>query len=160
MPSSKKKVRKAKSPKNKIIMNERINPNINQKEQRKLEQSREDAEWLADYLTRHSETIVSPENLRESGPEIAEFEGMVASFESTHSLAELNLIIDLTFSDAPEHPIRELARLALIPIVAKLNALKRETNISNEKYEKLKAEYKRLSRAVGMINNNKVDHNR
>ena len=32
--------------------------------------------------------------------------------------------------------------------------------MSIEKHEELKAKYMHLSRAVGMINNNKVDHNR
>jgi len=44
-----------------------------------------------------------------------------------------------------------------------LNALKKETNISPEKYEELNEKKKRLARAVGMINtleNNRVDHKR
>lgn len=98
--------------------------------------------------------------LRECESEITEFEEMILAFELTHPLEELHLIIDLRPEDAPQHPLREPARLALIPIVARLNALKNETNISPEKYEELKAKYKRLSRAVGMINSNKVDHNR
>ena len=68
--------------------------------------------------------------------------------------------IVLTAKEAPNHPIREPARLALIPVVTMLNTLKKETDISPEKYEELKAKYKLLSRAVGMINNSKVDHSR
>lgn len=129
-------------------------------EEKKKQQEREDAELLADYLARHPEPVISQENLRESKLEIAQLERMIAAFESSHSLAELNLITDLTPAEASRHPKREPARLALIPIVALLNTLKRETNISTEKHEELKAKYKQLSRAVGMINNNKVDHNR
>lgn len=113
-------------------------------------------QWMKD----HPETVITPENLRECGPEIAEFEEMLASFELIHSLAELHLIIDLKPEDAPKYPLRESAKAALIPIVAKLNMLKKETNIAPEKHDELKAKYMHLSRAVGMINNSKVDHNR
>jgi hypothetical protein len=137
-------------------MNERINTNPNLKEQ----QEREDAELLADYLTRHTEPVIPKENLREAGPEIVEFEAMITLFESMHHLEELNSIINLTPAEAPKHPTREPARLALIPIVVLLNTLKKETDITPTKHEELKAKYMRLSRAVGIINNNKVDHNR
>jgi len=137
-------------------MNEGINTNTNPKEQ----QEREDAEQLADYLTRHPEPVISKEDLREAGPEIVEFEAMTALFESMHHLKELNSIINLTPVEAPKHPTREPARLALIPIVVLLNTLKKETDITPTKHEELKAKYMRLSRAVGIINNNKVDHNR
>lgn len=104
--------------------------------------------------------ILGVEALREAGPEIAEFEEMLVSFELAHPLAELHSIVELTPQEAPSHPIREPARLALDPIVAKLNILKIETNINKARYEELKAKYKRLSNAVGFINNGKVDHNR
>jgi len=137
-------------------MNETINMGSNPKEQ----QDREDTEQLADYLARHPEPVISKEDLREAGPEIVEFEAMIALFESMHSLVDLHSIIDLAQVEAPKHPIREPARVALIPIVALLNTLKKETDISLEKHEELKAKYMRLSRAVGMINKNKVDHDR
>jgi hypothetical protein len=135
---------------------EKINTNLNTKEQQDIEGS----EQLADYLLKHPEPIISKEDLREAGPEIVEFEHMITSFETMHSLEELHSVIDLTPVEAQKHPTREPARVALVPIVAKLNTLKNETDITSEKYEELKAKYKRLSRAVGMINNNKVDHNR
>jgi hypothetical protein len=127
-------------------------------EEQNLSEEQEDQykQWMKD----HPETVIAPENLHECGPEIAEFEEMLASFELIHSLAELHLIINLRPEDAPKYPLRESAKTALIPIVAKLNILKKETNIAPEKHEELKAKYMRLSRAVGMINNNKVDHNR
>ena len=106
------------------------------------------------------ELKVEEKDLRECGPEIVELEEMLVLFESENSLAELLLIIDLTPKEAPNHPIREPARNALIPIVAKLKMLKKETNISPEKQEQLRVKYMHLSRAVGIINNNKVDHNR
>lgn len=127
-------------------------------DQQKLSEEQEEQyeQWAKD----NPEIVIAPEDLRECGPEIAEFEEMIMSFESTHSLAELLLIIDLAPEEAPKHPIREPAKNALIPIVAKMNILEKETNISSEEYAELKERYKRLSRAVGMINNNRVDHNR
>jgi hypothetical protein len=140
-------------------MNETMNIGLSPEDKRR-KQEQKDAELLADHLARHPEPVISPENLREAEPEIAQFESMIAVFESTHSLAELHSIINLTPAEASKHPIREPARIALIPIVAMFNTLKKETNISPIKYEELKAKYMRLSRAVGIINNNKVDHNR
>ncbi|OGY91841.1 MAG: hypothetical protein A3B31_00980 [Candidatus Komeilibacteria bacterium RIFCSPLOWO2_01_FULL_53_11] len=127
-------------------------------EKQKLPEEQEEQyeQWMKD----HPEIAIAPEDLRECGPEIAEFEEMLLSFESAYSLAELLLIIDLTPEEAPKHPIREPAKNALIPIIAKLNILKKETNILLEEHEGLKAKYIRLSRAVGIINNNKVDHTR
>jgi len=120
----------------------------------------EKAEYEAYWLSVYAEPLSVPKNLRECGPEVAEFEALIASFESAHSLSELSAIIDLTGTDAPNHPVREPARLALRPIFVKRNSLKDETNISAAEYERLNAAYIRLSRAVGVINNGKVDHNR
>ena len=119
----------------------------------------EDDEQYAQWMADHPEVTVE-ELIREEFPEITEFEGLIAAFESVHSLAELHLIINLTAEEAPQHSVREAARAELGPIVAKLNVLKKETNISLDKCEELKAQYMRLSRAVGIINNNTVDHNR
>ena len=120
----------------------------------------EDEAQYAQYMLDHPEIAIAPEDRIESAPEIAEFERMIELFESEHSLAKLHLIVDLTAEEAPRHPVREPARLALIPIVSKLNFLKQKTNILSEKEEELKAKYMRLSRAVGIINNNKVQHDR
>lgn len=122
--------------------------------------SKEQTEQYEQWMKGYPEIIIAPEDLRECGPEIAEFEEMIATFESAHSLSDLHLIIDLKPEDAAKYPLRESAKAALIPIVAKLNRLKKETNIAPEKYEELRIKYMRLSRAVGIINNNKVDHNR
>lgn len=118
------------------------------------EQVAEAAEHLKDY----PEAIVTPEDRPESGPEIAEFEALVTAFEAEHSIEALMAITDLTPSQAAVHPIRQPARAALIPIAAKLNAI--EPNVSDATFNELKARYMRLSRAVGVINRNKVDHNR
>lgn len=125
-------------------------------ELKRQEENEQYDQWMKD----HPEETITPEDLRECGPDIAEFEDMVKAFESEHSLSELHLIIDLTPEEALKHPIREPAKKDLAPIVAKLNMLKEETDISPERHKELKEEYMRLSRAVGIINNNKVDHNR
>lgn len=103
---------------------------------------------------------VAPEDRREAGPEIAELEAMVALFEEKYPVEALNAITDLTIKDAPLHPLRQPAKVALEPIVAKLLRLQEETDISNEKYLELHAHYQRLSLAVGFINGltNKVRH--
>lgn len=126
-------------------------PSEEQKEQEKRYE-----QWEKD----HPETIIAPGDLRECGPEIAKFKEMLDSFELMHSLAELHEIIDLKPENAPDHPSREPARVALIPIVEELNRLINETNITPEKYEELKERYMRLSRAVGIIHGNEVDHTR
>ena len=128
----------------------------NAEEQESQEGDDQYEQWIKD----HPETVTAPENKRECGPEIAEFEAMIVSFESTYSLPELLLIIDLTPNEAPKHPIREPAKNALIPIVALMNKLEKETDITSEKHKELRAKYMHLSRAVGIINRNKVDHNR
>ncbi len=97
---------------------------------------------------------------RESGPEVIKFKEMIDSFESEHSLAELHQIINLTPKEAPDYPLRESAKKALIPIVKLLNTLRDETDISLEEWKELKGQYRRLSQAVGIINNNKVHHDR
>lgn len=134
-------------------------PSLTPDEKKKLIE-KEGEEMCADWLARFPEKIVSMVERRDSGNEILEFEDLIENFKNTHSLSELNTIIDLKPEDAQNHPLREPARLALIPIVAQMNTLKNETDISEEKHNELKAKYVILSRAVGMINKNKVDHNR
>lgn len=110
--------------------------------------------FLADYPDKNL-----PENeRRDCEAEVVEFNSLLESFESKHSLEALNAIIELDPKDAPNHPIRESARKDLIPIVALMNALKEETNISKERHDELKAKYLILSQAVGIINNGKVRH--
>ena len=117
-------------------------------------------ERLQQYMKDHPEHGVSQRGPSEGGPQVAEFEKLVASFESTYSLAELHAIVDLRMEDAPRHPLREPAKEALAPIVGLLNYLKEETSISPAKYRELKEKYVRLTRAVGIIKNNVVVHNK
>ncbi|MFH1610266.1 MAG: hypothetical protein ABIA91_00035 [Patescibacteria group bacterium] len=93
-----------------------------------------------------------------SEPEILIFKEMIKTFESEHSIKELNLIVDLTVKDAPNHPVREPARKALAPIFKQFKMIKEETDISDEDCETLRQEYRRILRAVGMIINDKFYH--
>lgn len=133
-----------------------IKPGFIRYDQLNSEQQARYEEWLL----AHPEAEMVPENLRESGPEIAEFENLLSSFESEHSLEALHAVVDLTVTEAPQHPLREPARRALIPISNLLNTLKNETDITREKHEELVEKYMILSMAVGMLNNNKVRHSR
>lgn len=116
-------------------------------------------EWNA-RKSEYDEEIISPENRREAGPEIAELETLLTVFEQKHNLQALHEIHELQANDAPNHPIREPARLDLYPIVKLLNILKEETDISSELWQELRLRHKKLDRAVGAINKGIVDHNR
>ncbi|HUC31443.1 MAG TPA: hypothetical protein VMR99_02005 [Candidatus Paceibacterota bacterium] len=127
-------------------------------EKRSEEFSQEQQEIIDEWMPRYTTEEIPPEKRRECGPEVEELEGMFQNFEQAHDLAALIAITDLTPAEAPNHPIREPAKAALNPIYKKLCLIKDETNITGEKYMELKAKWKRLSQAVGMINKNIVDH--
>jgi hypothetical protein len=129
-------------------------------EEMKLRQEQQENERCAQFEKDHSELFTVPDVLRECGSEVVEFEAMIVSFESIYPLKALHEIVDLTLEEALTHPIRQPAKEALGPIVAKLHTLEEETDISSEKFAELKAQYRRLSQAVGMLNNNKLDHTR
>lgn len=122
--------------------------------------SAEQVEMYESYIRDHPDLSVQPESLRNPEKETTQFEVLITNFERTHNIEALNAIVELTPEDAPRHPTREPARKDLIPIVSLLNTLKRETSITEEKHEELVAKYRRLSQAVGMINNGLVDHTR
>lgn len=161
------------------------NPNEHAPQELSSEAQAEE-EMLQQWMKDHPEVEVPAEARRESGPEIVEFEQLVVSFESTHSLEKLHSIVDLTpelgalfkgdrdmsveqratavsnltSEDAEKYRTRTAARKDLEDICAMKVVLKEETNIAPEKYRELKAAYVRLTRAVGIINNNVVDHER
>lgn len=109
-------------------------------------------------LPAYEDTPIEKEQLRDCEKEVAILEEGLELFETSFPLGELLKITDLTPADAPNHSVREPARKALIPIVALLNTLKEETNISKDRHDALKERYGTLSKAVGFINNNKVKH--
>ncbi len=112
-----------------------------------------------------AESGVAPESVaaserRECAEDVSRFEGLCADFEQAHDLEALRAIVELTPDEAPHHPIREPARIALNRIVDQMNTLSSETNITGEEYKKLKERYIKLSQAVGIINQGIVDHSR
>lgn len=125
-------------------------------------QAEKDQERYEQWMLDHPETPVSQENLREAEPEIIEFNDMIVSFEAAHSLEELRSITEIRTGEEVNFPLRESAKNAIIPIVAKMNALEKETNISSQAYSEVRMAYKRIRNAIGAINGltNKVDHNR
>lgn len=139
----------------------------------------------------HEQRKLPVKELREVKPEeITDLETLIEQFEASHSLAELNEIVNLSpelsslfkhsydlskekhfkeietvlsqlsVKEAENYKKRLAAKEDLIPIHKVFNEIERETNISPEKYDELKAKYMMLSNAVGIINNNKVEHNR
>lgn len=139
-------------------MNEMMGMGPSPEELKKKQEEEEDAEWLAGVLSIHpewvasekiSEPVYSSEDLESLEKDIAEFENMCASFEEEYSLAELHKIIDLTPQEAPLHPLRGPARLALNPIFGRLTALEKILGKDTDRYRELDAQYLRLSHAVG-----------
>jgi len=90
----------------------------------------------------------------------AQMERLMTEFEETHSLTDLHAITNLTPAEAKLQEPREKARIDLYAISSALDILREWTNINRAKYEELRAKYRRLSQAVGIINNNIVDHTR
>jgi len=116
------------------------------------------------YSDPRSEKYAKPEieqlSPLECEEKIAEYETLIADFEAEHDLEALHAIVELTPDDAPHNELREPARLGLFPIVKLMNFLESQSNVSRERFEELKQNYKKLSRAVGMINRGIVDHTR
>jgi hypothetical protein len=140
----------------KEMMPKALSPEEERLQREKQEQEDQYAAWMEDY----PETVIPPEQRRECGPEVEQFKGMVSSFEATYPLAELHAITEITSAEMNDHPLRTPAKNALIPIQEQMKLLEKETDISAEGLKELKALWKRLSQAVGMINAGKVDHTR
>jgi hypothetical protein len=117
-----------------------------------------DERELANYWLPKFENDIEIEK-RDASREISELQSLLEKFEIEHPVAELYEIINLTYQEAPNHPVREPARKDLNPIWANLEILKNETDISTEKYEELLSKYLYISKAVGIIGkDNKVRH--
>ncbi len=115
--------------------------------------------WLAQYETPET----PPEERLECESFINEFERLLSVFEEEFSLGELHAIIrapDELSPETPEERMRNSAKKSLVPIVKQLNFLKDETNITKERHDALKESYLKLSRAVGIVNGNIIDHTR
>jgi hypothetical protein len=120
-----------------------------------------DEEWekYQQYLADNPETETSAE-LRDSVAEVQEVGRLLVIFEKVTPIADLYAIVDLTPAEAKEHEVRERAKNDLAEILTRIQILKAETNIAQEKYNELFAQYRYFSRAIGYIHNNKVDHTR
>jgi hypothetical protein len=128
-----------------------FNPSQEEEKDGLTAEQRELAEY---YSARYAD---SPKvELRDVNTEIAEVEGMFRDFEARYSLEQLHAITDLAAEEAPNHPLRGPAQEALDPIVAKLTDLK--DRIPAEQYAEVYNKYQRLSKAVGLMSNNKVRH--
>ncbi|MFA6601627.1 MAG: hypothetical protein WCT02_02080 [Candidatus Paceibacterota bacterium] len=112
------------------------------------------------YLAENPITEIRPEDRKDCAEKVAALEGLIGRFEGEFDLKKLLAIDKLTPEEAPRHPLREPARKALNPIFEHLKFLENETNISRDQLESLKSHCHRLSQAVGIINNNRVDHKR
>lgn len=71
-----------------------------------------------------------------------------------------DLIAQLSREEKNKYVIRDFAKVELKPITTLLNVLRDETNIPEVEYERLRNEYKTISRAVGMLTGGKIDHTR
>lgn len=123
----------------------------------------EDDERLKAFMEMHPELFPDPGSieLRDSGPEVAELEGMFTKFKEKYSLEGLNAITYLDYREASNHPLREPARIFLSLIYKKFKQIKNETSISEDKLNELMVKKEELSRAVGIINGKgEVDHTR
>jgi hypothetical protein len=118
-----------------------------------------DLEFFEMWVATHP-MPTSPEVKRECEPEIKKFETLLSDFEIKHPVDDLYSITDLTVADAQKHPTREPAKLDLPPILKQLQLIKEETDVSPERYVELESSWKRISNAVGFINNGKVVHDR
>lgn len=133
------------------------------------EEAEAEADFLRDYLERHPTPVFVQ---LESSPS---FESLVADFEAKHSLEELLeirtlspellgmflkdrdnteeviewLASALSPEDARRYQARSSAKIDLEPIVEALKT-----------YSSRREAYMKLSRAVGMISGNEIDHER
>jgi len=132
---------------------------MNENPEKREEQFSEEQQAIIDeQMAKYATEEIPPEKRRECGPEVAELEQMFEDFEKAHDLEALSAITDITtLEEAQAHPTWMPAQLALHPIYAKFRVLKDETNITEEKHAELKAKWKRISQAVGMINDGKLD---
>ncbi|MEA2112769.1 MAG: hypothetical protein U9P50_02235 [Patescibacteria group bacterium] len=97
-------------------------------------------------------------SLIECSPHIEELEAMIIPFLEEEILSSLNTI--KTEEEAKMSDERKTAHAAHILIFQKLKFLINETNISQEKYDKLDSKRKSLDRAIGTISRGIVDHDR
>lgn len=141
-------------------------------------------ELAAAYVLANPEKfLITPERL-DATPYVAELDALLTQIESTHNLeklhaiqrvskSELALLMEhrrmhsigetLTIAELSENEealltIREPLLQALKPVTAQLSFLFEKTDVTSETLDALKARYRMLSRAVGIINAGTIDH--
>lgn len=120
--------------------------------------TRNEREAMEAYFAIHEEAVASSEKV-DYQPTLVEFEQMFTEFYQAHSVEALMAITEfISVEDIRSNPIREPARLALIPITEKLNFLQEQTNIPDEKLQELKDKYHQLWKAVGVVRDSRVVH--
>ena len=146
----------------------------------------QEAQYAA-YMEAHPDVVIPPEERVDCAPRVAELENELAKLEqvellesltsiATVSASELVLLIEfkktgldlatlLTTAELNENEAslitkREPVAQALRVIHEHLTFLADATNIAIDALDALKARYRALSRAVGIINSGVVDHTR
>lgn len=113
---------------------------------------------LQNWLETHPNEEIPMEMRRDPEAEIAELFNMHSEFETKYSLEELHAIEN---ADDINYQKRLEAIEDLKPLTALRMKIKKETTISEQRYEdELFTSYKRLSQAVGVLSNGKIDHTR
>ncbi len=112
------------------------------------------------YMANHPEVEIPIEDREDHRERAGVLDDLLVQFERDFDLQKLFAITDLTPEEASSHPIREPAKKALAQIVSDLKFLKKESDIPADVYEALEQRYQSLSRAVGVISGNTVDHAR
>jgi hypothetical protein len=115
---------------------------------------KEEEEMLQAYLNEHPDEVI--EMRKESSPDIERLETLISSFKENFSLSELFALT--TVQEAGESGLRNEAKEALKPITSLISELKDKTDITPEELDRLKAEYRQLSLAVGFLNSGRVRH--
>jgi hypothetical protein len=94
----------------------------------------------------------------EFGPIVEELEALFLEYITEEILEPLNTI--QTEEEARSSAKREAIREPISRMVKMLYTLKHRTAINKVEYDKLYERYMILSRAMGIINNGRVDHDR
>lgn len=92
----------------------------------------------------------------ECGPKVQELKDLINSFEENYPIIDLLLIVDV--NEAVASPLRQSAKKDVETINIKINALKKETNISSVELAELQAQYDKYRLAVGWIHKGKFVH--
>jgi hypothetical protein len=117
------------------------------------------------YLKR-LETLIEEEKtnnkaevgVENGGPELSKLKAAFTLFELQHPLDELMAI--KSADDADKSELRKSARAAVGLLLKELDALSRQRFLTPDQYRELDDRYRKISRAIGIINGASVDHTR